>query len=133
MKKKLYCNPFVVSAGFGVAVMLFTQYANRRWLAKYPFPAAFFVMALCIPVSFFLTAYGGIQLDIVAHIPQGFPSFRPFNWNVPTVHVTQLLKQSVCYAFFYFIIHVTIAKTIAQQHSISVRERALQGLATRAT
>lgn len=108
----------VVIALLGIVILILMQWINKRWLAKCPIPAAFLMMAFCIPFSFLLTRYTNFNLNIVGDVPQGFPNFQLSGWNTFTMHFGRVAQQAVCYAFFYFVIHITIAKTIAQQHSV---------------
>jgi MFS superfamily sulfate permease-like transporter len=106
------------SASYGVCILLSLKKINERWFKKYPLPHAFFLMSLTIPLSYILTKKKWAHVSLVGTIPQGFPSFSLI--NVHAENTFAVIKQAITYSIFYFIIHITIAKTVAEQQHVTV-------------
>ncbi|XP_053992694.1 uncharacterized protein LOC128883872 isoform X2 [Hylaeus volcanicus] len=108
--------PSVLLTCYGLCLLLSLQKINRRWFQKYPLPHAFFLMLLTIPLAYIFTKKNWAHVNLVGTIPQGFPSFSLKNIQSGTTF--SVIKQALTYSIFYFIIHITIAKTVAEQQHV---------------
>ncbi|KFH09745.1 STAS domain-containing protein [Toxoplasma gondii VAND] len=105
------------------------KFLSRRYFKSFPLPGPLIVVAVFTTVTYLCRLNEKFGVKVIGHIPDGFPSARLPSFYVPVLPASDLDGSAVTYrlAFLdvlreafpltvmFFIIHISIAKTITQQ------------------
>lgn len=91
-----------------------TKYANSRWFKKFQIPGSLFAIAIFVLIGFLMKIdKPPFSVKVLGDIPRGLPTPMVFDFHESIAF--PLFKQALWFSVLYFVIHISIAKTIAQQ------------------
>ncbi|CEM08049.1 unnamed protein product [Vitrella brassicaformis CCMP3155] len=102
----------------GLIILFLVKWINGRYFKKFPLPGQLIVMVLFTFLTWlFKLNEAPFNLRILHEIPQGFP--------VPDVphfkaHFLQLFQQAIPLAVMFYIIHISVAKTVGKKHGYRI-------------
>lgn len=114
-------NVSILVAVSGVVILWFSKYANKRWFKKFPLPGSLFVIVIFVLIGYSVKIdQPPFNVKVIGDIPPGLPGPLVFNFDKEIV--LTVLQQAAWYSILYFVIHISISKTIAQQRGFVVRQ-----------
>ncbi|CBZ55213.1 hypothetical protein NCLIV_056370 [Neospora caninum Liverpool] len=112
-----------------IGILAICKFLSRRYFKCFPLPGPLIVVAIFTAITYLCRLDEKFGVKVIGLIPDGFPSARLPSFYVPVLPASDLDGSAVTYrlAFLdvlreafpltvmFFIIHISIAKTITQQ------------------
>ncbi|PFH34251.1 STAS domain-containing protein [Besnoitia besnoiti] len=111
-----------------IAVLALCKFLSRRYCKCFPLPGPLIIVAIFTTLTYLCRLDESHGLKVIGRIPDGFPAARLPSFYVPVFNSNDLsdevtyrlafldmLREAIPLTAMFFIIHISIAKTITQQ------------------